>query len=97
MLVTYFFAVLGFLSLTFASAIPRDEATTPDTPSGQACKEGELKCLAASDDGKDGGVFRCTDGMWAMFQDCRSYERCVTSPTPHCTWAKQLEVDVSSG
>jgi hypothetical protein len=57
-----------------------------------ACKEGELKCLAANDQGKDGGVFKCVNGMWDMFQDCRDYEKCVRTPTPHCTWAKKSEV-----
>jgi hypothetical protein len=93
MLITYFIAVLGFTSLTIAQAM---KSATPDVPgNGQACKEGELKCLAANNDGKDGGVFRCTDGLWQMFQDCRSFERCVTDPTPHCTWAKRMEGDVS--
>jgi hypothetical protein len=82
MLTTYFFAVLGFTTLTFAQTMT---SATPGVPGhGQACPEGELKCLFVNNDGSGGDVFRCTDGLWQMFQDCSSSERCVTSPTPHC-------------
>jgi hypothetical protein len=40
-----------------------------------ACKEGELKCLAANDQGKDGGVFKCVNGMWDMFRTVETTRR----------------------
>ena len=54
----------------------------------KACRRGQLVCMAADSHGKDGAVFRCNEqGRWRVVQDCRSYERCVERPVPHCTWA----------
>jgi len=90
-LVTYIFALLGLVSIALTSTIPRDEVTSAADGGGMACKEGELICAAANDAGKDGGVFQCTNGYWKLIQDCRSFERCIKDPTPHCTWAKKPE------
>ncbi|KAH7064224.1 hypothetical protein BKA63DRAFT_572141 [Paraphoma chrysanthemicola] len=81
-------ALLGFTVMVFASGIPRDDTVTSADNIGMMCAEGERKCLAANDDGKDGGVSECVNGYWKMIQDCRSYERCVDKPAPHCTWAQ---------
>ncbi|KNG48043.1 hypothetical protein TW65_04948 [Stemphylium lycopersici] len=61
---------------------PHEDATT----AAAKCKENELKCLAQNGQGKDGAVYKCTNGFWKMIQDCSSYERCVSKPAPHCAW-----------
>jgi hypothetical protein len=72
---------LSLLASTLASAIPRSD----NLPT--ACAERTLKCLAANDNGKAGGVFKCVDGYWDEIQACSSSEHCVSSPVPHCEWA----------
>jgi hypothetical protein len=74
------------------SALPRCSAPPPGAAEVQAmaraCKKGELKCLAADQNGMDGALFRCNEnGMWRIVQDCSKYERCVNEPFPHCKWA----------
>ena len=49
-------------------------------------KENELKCMAQNGQGKDGAVYKCTNGFWKIIQDCPSLERCVSKPVPHCAW-----------
>jgi uncharacterized cupin superfamily protein len=88
--------LLGLAVVTFASAIPRDDAITSNDNVGMMCVEGDRKCLAANDDGKDGGVFECVGGYWKMIQDCRSFECCVSTPTPHCTWAQLRRDDTEN-
>ena len=64
-----------------------DFPTDVNSGTALACAEGEKKCMAARDDGRDGAAFICKNGSWDILQDCRSFERCVSNPTPHCTWA----------
>lgn len=85
---------LTIAALASASAILNSHPAVLDVQSG--CKEGQLKCLAAQDNGTDGGVFQCTKSGWKLIQDCRSYEKCVSKPTPHCTWAASAEVEVET-
>lgn len=58
-----------------------------------ACKEGELKCGAAQDDGTDGGIFKCTNGYWKMWVDCSKSEKCFMTPVPHCRWDRNVGED----
>jgi hypothetical protein len=82
------FALFSLISIAFASAIPQGESPSLDVTTGVMCAEGMLKCSATHNQGLDGGVFKCVNGYWSMFQDCRSHERCVSSPSPHCTSAQ---------
>jgi hypothetical protein len=90
------FALISLISVAFASATLRDELPSPGVKTDMMCAEGLLKCLAAKDQGLDGGVFKCVNGYWSIFQDCRSYERCVSSPSPHCTWAPLRRKDTKN-
>jgi hypothetical protein len=74
--------LLSLLASALASAIPRSD-NLPTT-----CAEGTLKCLAANDNGKAGGVFKCVGGYWDEIQACSLSEHCVSSPVPHCEWAR---------
>jgi hypothetical protein len=31
---------------------------------------------------------KCVDAYWDFLTAWRSYEKCDSSPSPHCTWAK---------
>ncbi|KAF2032154.1 hypothetical protein EK21DRAFT_87529 [Setomelanomma holmii] len=88
-----FLALLGFVAIAFASANPRDDAISPINNVGMMCAEGDIKCLAGNNDGKDGGVFECVNGYWKLIQDCRPSERCVGTPSPHCTWGRRRRAE----
>jgi hypothetical protein len=64
------------MSIAAASSSPTKN-TTAHTLS---CTENNRKC-------ESNAVFMCRAGAWEAIAACRSYERCVGSPSPHCTWA----------
>jgi hypothetical protein len=76
--------LLSLLASALVSAIPHTSSDNLPT----ACAEGTLKCLAANDSGKAGGVFKCVSGYWDEIQACSSSEHCISSPVPHCEWAR---------
>lgn len=98
-LITFLFALL-FTALAPAVPLFTTTAINPDPaiitsstnfPSGDlnigmACTEHELKCLAAKDNGKGGGVFECLNGAWKLRVQCSDSERCVGGVVPHCQW-----------
>lgn len=52
-----------------------------------ACNEGQIKCLAANDNGKGGGIFECVNGYWKLIVQCRDSEKCVERDgRGHCQW-----------
>ncbi|OAK93983.1 hypothetical protein IQ06DRAFT_340789 [Phaeosphaeriaceae sp. SRC1lsM3a] len=86
-LITFLFALL-FTALAPAVPLFTTTAINPDPaiitsstnfPSGDlnigmACTEHELKCLAAKDNGKGGGVFECLNGAWKLRVQCSDSE-----------------------
>lgn len=57
------------------------------SPVAEGCSEGEVKCLAVDENGRDGAVYKCNGiGRWDIIQDCSQYEKCVMEPWAHCTW-----------
>lgn len=50
------------------------------------CAEGIVQCMGADDKGYDGGVFQCVKSFWRLIANCRSNERCIKDPIPHCAW-----------
>ena len=78
---------------TSCSSIYRSREEAPGQDEGSTAtvttKEGTKKCITAQDNGLDGAVFIYYNGHWDVIQTCRSFERCVNKPTPHCTWASR--------
>lgn len=55
--------VLGIIALARASTIPPpDHKLTPSQQVGMSSSNGEVRRLAANDQGIEGGVFECVDG-----------------------------------
>jgi hypothetical protein len=80
--------VLAALATTMPTSIPSihtsiaasSSPTNNTTAHTLSSTENNRKC-------ESNAVFMCHAGAWEIIAACRSYERCVGSPSPHCTWA----------